>query len=181
MKRSVRTFFLAAAGVLAVTVTPVGANAQRIGFVNVEQIMAGAPGLAEARTTFQGEVQAIQPELERMAAELDSLQQQYQRQQATLAAAARTQRETELQTKYNALQQRQLTLQTREQELLAPITRRIEEVIEQIRREGSFSIIFSSTESGIIAADETLDLTNRVLDRLRTGPATAAPTTPAAP
>lgn len=170
MNQFVRSALIAVVGMLVASAAPLTAQA-KFGFVNIQQIMAQAPGLAEARATFEGEVQRAQPELQRMAAQLDSLQAEYQRQSATLAEAARTQRQQDLQTRYTTYQQRQTALQQREQELLAPITARVEAVIEQVRREGSYSLIFDSTESGIVAADETLDLTNRVLDRLKTAPA----------
>lgn len=175
MTRFVRTAFLALAGLLVAATSQAAAQTQpaalRVAFVNVQAIMAEAPGLAQARATFESEVQAAQPELQRMAAEFDSLNAQFNRQQSTLTEAARTQRTQELQTRYTTLQQRQQALEAREAALLAPITRRVEEVIEAIRKEGSYAIIFDSQQSGIVAADTTLDLTNRVLDRLKTAPA----------
>ena len=168
-----RSTLFAAAGLLFAAVAPLSAQA-KLGFVNVQQIMTQAPGLAEARSTFEAEVQRVQPELARMASELDSLNNELQRQTATLTEAARTQRQTDLQTRYTTYQQRQAALQAREQELLAPISQRVEAVIEQIRKEGGYALIFDASESGIVAADQTLDLTNRVLDRLKTTPAAAA-------
>ena len=167
----VRSTLIALAGVLFAAVAPLSAQA-KLGFVNIQQIMTQAPGLAEARATFESEVQRAQPELQRMATELDSLQSELQRQQATLTEAARTQRQTDLQTRYTTYQQRQVALQQREQALLAPISQRVEAVIEAVRKEGGFALIFDTTEAGIVAADPTLDLTNRVLDRLKTAPAT---------
>jgi outer membrane protein len=179
MTRFVRTTLFALTGMLFVAASPLmaqaGAQGAKFGFVNVQQIMAQAPGLAEARATFEGEMQKAQPELDRMAAQLDSLQADLQRQQATLTATAKTQRQADLQQRYTTYQARQTALQSREQELLAPISQRVEAVIEQIRKEGSYALIFDTAEAGIVAADTTLDLTNRVLDRLKTAPATAAP------
>ena len=170
MTHSVRSTLFALAGLLFAAASPLSAQA-KLGFVNIQQIMAQAPGLAEARATFEAEVQRVQPELQRMASELDSLQTELQRQQATLTEAARTQRQTDLQTRYTTYQQRQVALQQREQELLAPISQRVETVIEAVRKEGGYSLIFDTAEAGIVAADPTLDLTNRVLDRLKTAPA----------
>ena len=176
MKRTFGSMIVAAAVLLLGVASPAAAQqagqaAGRIAFVNVQQIMTQAPGLADARSTFEREVQTAQPELQRMETELDSLQQQFQRQQATLSEAARQQRQQELQQKFTTYQQRRTTLQRREQELLAPITQRVEAVIEQVRKEGNYAVIFDSGQSGIVAADQSLDLTNRVLDRLKTAPA----------
>ena len=155
---------------LAISTGTAAAQSPKLGFVNVQQIMAQAPGLTEARTAFEGEVQKAQPELQKLEAELETLQQDFQRQQATLSDAAKQQRQQTLQQKYAAYQERRTVLQRREQELLQPITKRVEDVIEQIRKEGSYALIFDTAQSGIVAADQTLDLTNRVLDRLKTAP-----------
>lgn len=169
MKRFLFVGAAALAGVLGLAPAPATAQAQaKIGYVNVQQIMAQAPGLAEARQAFETEVQQAQPELQRMEAELETLQQAFQQQQATLSEEARQQRQQELQTKFTAYQTRRTALQQREQQLLAPITARVEQVIEQIRKDGSYSVIFDTAQSGIVSADPALDLTNRVLDRLKT-------------
>lgn len=169
MKIQLRFGLVALAGLLAGMASPISAQA-KIGYVNVQQVMAQAPGIAEARQTFEAEVTQAQPELQRMQAELATLQQQFEQQQATLSEQAKQQRQQEFQQKVSALQQRQQELQRREQELIAPIMTRVEEIIDQIRREGNYAMIFDTAQSGIIAADESLDLTNRVLDRLKTQP-----------
>lgn len=178
MKYFVRSATLAIAGVLLAAAPPLVAQAPKLAFVNVQQIMAQAPGLAEARSAFEREVQTAQPELQRMEAQLDSLQQEFQRQQATLTDAAKQQRQQDLQQRYATYQQRRAALQRREQELLQPITKRVEDVIEVIRKEGNFAMVFDTAQSGIVAADQSLDLTNRVLDRLKTTPAAAAAPAP---
>lgn len=168
MRRYFGSLTLGFMGFLALAAAPVAAQAPKLGFVNVQQIMAQAPGLAEARTAFEGEVQKAQPELQKLEAELETMQQDFQRQQATLSDTAKQQRQQTLQQKYAAYQERRTGLQRREQELLQPITKRVEDVIEQIRKDGGYAFIFDTAQSGIVAADQTLDLTNRVLDRLKT-------------
>ena len=179
MKQYIRSIVFALTGMLAAAASPLAAQQQaaRVAFVNVQQIMAQAPGLADARATFEREAQQTQqqvtPELQRMRAELDTLGVRFQRQQATLTEAAKQQREQEYQQKAQALQQRQQQiqqqLQTREQQLLTPITQRVEQAIEEVRKEGNYALIFDAAQSVIVAADQSLDLTNRVLDRLKTG------------
>ena len=59
----------------------------------------------------------------------------------------------------------------RQRELLEPIQSRVTAVIEGIRAEGNFAIIFDITApgSGIVTADKSLDLTDRVIARLQAG------------
>jgi Skp family chaperone for outer membrane proteins len=54
----------------------------------------------------------------------------------------------------------------------------INQAIEALRREGAFTMIVDSSQGGIVTVDPALDLTERVLQRMR-GPAAApAPARP---
>jgi Skp family chaperone for outer membrane proteins len=59
--------------------------------------------------------------------------------------------------------------QQREQELIGPIERRVQGIIEGLRAERNISVIFdvSAQGSNIIAADKALDLTPSVIQRLK--------------
>ena len=58
---------------------------------------------------------------------------------------------------------------TRQAELVAPIMERINAIIQEIRSEGSYTFIFDVSAGGLIAADEALDLTDDVIQRLAQG------------
>ena len=64
----------------------------------------------------------------------------------------------------------------RQQELVQPVMDRINEVIEEIREEGSYAIIFDVAGGGVVAADSALDLTQEVIRRLQASGETAGAT-----
>jgi outer membrane protein len=171
MKRSILTALVFAAA--AIGFTPLAAEAQnvRVGYINSQRIMAQAPGTAEAQRAFEAEMQKFQGELEQMETELQTMQESFDRQQATLSQQARQQRQQEMQQRFMAYQQRrgelEETAQQRQAELVEPIMARISEVIEQIRRDDNYALIFDAAAGGLITADPALDLTDRVLERLR--------------
>ncbi|HEX2095382.1 MAG TPA: OmpH family outer membrane protein [Longimicrobiaceae bacterium] len=171
MKRFFSFGGILAAALLAFGVSTADAQAVKIGFINSQKILAEAPGSAEAQQTLQREMGQYQTQVDSMQNELQRLQQDFERQQSTLSAQARQQRQQELQQRFTAYQQRmgqlQQTAQQREAQLVDPIMRRIRETIETIRREGGYAMIFDAANSGMVAADSTLDLTERVLVRLR--------------
>ena len=70
-------------------------------------------------------------------------------------------------------------LAQRQSELMAPIMESVRKVLEDIRAEDGYAMIFSSEPgaSPILAADKNLDITDRVVSRLR---ATAKPSLPSA-
>ena len=57
----------------------------------------------------------------------------------------------------------------RQQELVQPIMERINSIIQEIRRDGSYTFIFDVAGGGLIAADESFDLTDEVMERLAAG------------
>ena len=91
---------------------------------------------------------------------------------AAIYAEAPGAREAAIREKEGAYRQRIAQMENqagrRQQELVEPIMRQIKDVIEALRQEGNYSVIFEvGPGSNIIAADPALDLTNEVIGRLR--------------
>ena len=143
-------------------------------FVNTQAILPIAPGADSAQIRFQEVLQRYDAELQGLAVELDSLMNTYRQQQALLDQAGREQWQEDIQEKQRLAQERQAELEresTRQRDqLLEPILIRITEVIEEIREEQGYSIVFDVAESGVVAADTSLDITAAVLERLGVDP-----------
>ncbi len=176
--------FLSIAAVLTVVLAALAVNpasaqtGTKLAYVNTQKILASTPGAAEAQQTLQTEMQKYQAELQKMETELDSLQSSMEKQQATLSASAKQQKQTELQQKFAAYQQRrsqlEQTAQQRQEAVLAPIMQKISDVIEALRKEGGYGMIFDAPRAGLVTADTTLDLSDQVISRLKTAAPTAA-------
>ncbi|MGE0353479.1 MAG: OmpH family outer membrane protein [Gemmatimonadales bacterium] len=148
---------------------------QKIAFVNTQVVLRQTPGFAQAESTFNREVEGYRTEVARLQATLDSAANAFNRDAVLLSPTAREAKRKELETQQTTLEQRIADLRDRatkrEQELLDPITTRIQQVIDGIRAEGNYSIIFdvAAANNGIISADRTLDLTDQVVRRLQAG------------
>ena len=170
---------LAIAGVAQAQVAPV-----KIGYVNTEALMAAAPGRAAAEAAYKKEIDAFQKQQQNWA---DSLQKQfaaYQKAAPALTDAKKKSEEdrlTKLQTDLTNLNTLgEAKIRQRENEVLAPLMEVVRAAIEEIRTEGGYAMIFSGDQnSPIVAADKNLDLTDRVVARLKTKAATT-PTAPSA-
>lgn len=166
------------AALLAVALSAGAASAEaqgRIGFINSQRLIAEAPGAAEAQQTFQRDVSRYEGEIRTLEQELERTRGELERQQGSpTSEAARQQRQRDFQQRVgvyqDSVQKLQQTAQQRQQQLVAPIMTRISEAIEQVRREGQFAMIFDVSAGSVISADPSLDLTNRVLERLRRTP-----------
>jgi len=145
----------------------------KIGFINSRQVLQQTPGYAAAESTFDREVKGYRDEVTRLQQQLDSSIRAFDQQSIALSPAAKQAKQKDLQAQQQRLQQRsgelQQRAQQREQELLQPIQSRINAVIQGLRAEGNYAMIFDADSPGgnIVAADPTLDLTSKVLQRLR--------------
>ena len=181
MKRILSAGVLGVLGALFLGAAPAAAQGIKIGFVNSQKILAEAPGVQQVQQTLQAEMTRMRAPLDSMEQRLNTANTAFQQQQATLTPAAREQRQSELQQQFQAYQARGQQLQEqaeqRRQQLVAPVMQQINTAIEALRREGAFTMIVDSSAGGIVTVDPALDLTDRVLQRMRGG--AAAP--PAAP
>jgi outer membrane protein len=146
----------------------------RFGWVNSQLILQQVPGYAQAESTLNAEVAGYRAEVERFQAQLDSMIRDYDRQQIALSPTARQAKQQEIRDTQQRLQQRYNELQdkaaSRERELVAPLEERVKGVIEGLRAERNLLFIFDVGAPGnnVVAADRTLDLTNVVIQRLKT-------------
>ena len=163
---------IAFAGALAALAAAAPAQAQqfKLGYINSDRILQATPAFADVRATLEREFTPLRNELDSLEAALTRANNDLQAQASTLSEAARQQRQQQLQQQLTAYQQRgqviQQQLASREQELVAPVMQRIRGVLEEIRREGSFSIIIDPPDGVVVAVDPALDVTDQVIRRL---------------
>jgi outer membrane protein len=156
----------------------------KLAYLNSQLILANTPGRAEAESTFNRELVGYQAQVQALQAKLDSAVNDYNRTSLVLTPAAKQQREqalrdmeTQTRNQINDLQQR---ANAREQQLTAPIMQRVQAVIEGIRAEFNYSLIFdaSAQNGGLISADRGLDISQLVIQRLQAAGANPPPLAP---
>jgi outer membrane protein len=159
------------------------AAAIKIAYVNTQALMEAAPGRPAAESLLTKEGNAYQAQLQGMQDSINKLLAAYQKEEPKLTAAQKTTRQNAMQgleTEFQAKQvQYQQSFQARTAEVMAPIQDVVRKVIDDIRVEDGYAMILDHTPGAtpIISADKNLDITDRVISRLR---ATAKPALPAA-
>jgi outer membrane protein len=149
--------------------------AQKLAFVNTRQVLQQTPGYAAAESTFTREMATYRTEVTKLQTTLDSAAQDFDQQSVVLSPTQRAAKRKELEGQQQKLEARMQELQqkadTRQRELLDPINQRVSTIIEGIRAEGNYAIIFDVSAPGsvIVTADRSLDLTPRVIQRLKSG------------
>jgi outer membrane protein len=174
--RKLFSSMMAMAGLLVVA-APLAAQAPtKIGYIDTRRIIQEAPGAQEARTTLEREMQGYQQQMQAMEDSMQTMMSDYQQRSLMMSAEAKQRREQEIMQKRTSFQQRaediQNTAGRRQQEVMQPIMNRVETAIGDVRKAEGFGIVFDVTSEAIVSADPVLDLTDKVIARLRAaGPA----------
>ena len=181
---TVATTFVAAASLPAAAQQATPAPV-KIAFVNTQAIFQNAPGRAEAEAQFDREMTTLREQMKRMDDSLNAMVTAYQQSATKLDSATRARRETAIRTRQEEYRQRAANLEEqanqRRDALLQPIMERIRTALDQIRAEDGYAMILNNDPQGnlIVSADKNLDVTERVVARLRTlaanAPAAGAP------
>jgi len=162
------------------------AQAQKNAYIRSSVLLDQAPGRADAQQQFEKETAPFSDQIKRMNDSLNAMIANYTKAQATLTPAARETRGREIQGKQAEYQRRtndlQQKAQQREAELVQPILDRVKGAIEEVRVEGGYSFVFNADQgSSLVAMDKNLDITDRVLTKLRSVTAAAPKPTTGAP
>lgn len=147
--------------------------APKFAYVDSRTILQRAPGSAAIQAQITKERQDAQASVAKLQDSLRVMYDTYLKEKGTLTTAQQQQREQALQQKNADFDQRvgQLDqdMQKRQFDLIQPMMAQIREVLDAIRLEESYTFIFDvGNDPGlIVAADKNLDITEKVIGRLK--------------
>lgn len=152
-----------------------GSSCSRVAYVASNAILQATPGYADAAAQFQKEYDGFRNQVMALNAKLDSASAALEQKSVMLSATAKQAEAKRLQASKDSVDQQTADLQQkaaqRRDDLLKPYEDRIQAVIDGLRAEGNFCMIFdvTATGSGVLSADKSLDLTQKAIDRLKAG------------
>lgn len=172
------TYSLAAAVASLVLVTAGaaqtgGAALGKVAFVDSRVIMDRAPGRREAEAMFQRETAPLEAQVKAMSDSLNAMIAAYQKAEPSLAQPDKDKRQKDIRDKQAEYQDRtqklQAQAQARETELVQPILDGVRKVLDEVRAEDGYAVIFdlSAGAGTVVAYDKNLDITERVIARLK--------------
>jgi len=150
---------------------------QKMAYINSQALMEAAPGRATADSVLAKLGEGFRTSLGKLQDSAQKMLADYQKNEPKMTAAQKDKAQKDLTALETALQTKQQDAQqqfnAKQNELMAPITDAIRKVIDDIRVEGGYSVIFDNApgQSNIVAADKNLDITDKVVSRLRATPA----------
>ena len=137
---------LIVAGPAAVQAQQGTAATAKIAYINSALLLQQAPGRAEAEAQFEREVGVYRQQIQRMDDSLKTMVAAFDRDAPKLDSVTREARRTSIGQKETEYQLRarglDSTMQTRQAQLVKPIMERVQSVIEAIRAEDGYAMIF---------------------------------------
>jgi outer membrane protein len=154
------------------------AQGQKFAFVDSRLIVERAPGAIAAKAALDKEGEAMQARVKVWQDSLEAMVAAYRAAEKTLTDAQKASRQKSIQDKQADYAKRAEELdqqmQVRQQELSQPVMAQIKETLDDLRKEEGYTFIFDVAANGVIvAADKNLDLTEKVIGRLKPIPVAA--------
>jgi outer membrane protein len=147
----------------------------KIGYIDTVNIFAEFKETVEAEEIYKKELEAWKKEAAEMEAEIAQLREELQSQSLMLSEEKLAEKKLLMEQKFKDYQKYMTDTfgdeglaARRNQELTAPIVEKINAVISQLAEEEGYTIIFDAAQGDIVYAKKTLDLTQKVLERLQT-------------
>lgn len=161
-----RFLFIAAAFLFAVQL-----NAQRVGFLDTEKILASIPEYNSAKSQLESLEKGYRTKVENEFAAIEKLYNAYQANKGTMSQVVRAQKENEIISKEEAAKKLQESyfgengiMQKKSQELLSPIKERVQAAIERVAKSGGYMMIVDiESQSGVIYTNSQYDLSQEVI------------------
>jgi outer membrane protein len=176
---------LFAAALLAVGAAPLAA--QKIGYVDSRKILQEMPGRTQVENRMRVNLEALSARQKVMVDSLNTMMAAFERDSSSLSQSDRVQRFTAMQLydgRYrDTLQALEEEAQTQQAEAMQPLFDQIRVALEDLRQAEGYAMIFDigNQANAIVAMDRNLDLSDKVLLRVRAASTTRPATPPTTP
>lgn len=145
----------------------------KIAYVDMQRALLEVDDGKAAKATLEKLKSDKQKQLDSEQETLKKAKADFDTQKAMMKDDIRRQREEELAEKLGRLQMIYATLQKelagKEAELTKDIFKRMARILEKMGKEQKWTMIFEKTESSVLWAEQSLDLTNELIRRYNAG------------
>lgn len=152
---------------LSLVASPVLAQAQKIGYVDLQKALNLSVAGKEAKEKIKVKVQGYDAEVKQRQEELKKIKEDLEKQAMLLSEEARSAKERDYQQKVKDYQRFTKDIQETLQQTDADFTRKILEVllkvVQDVGKSGEYTMVLEKTESSIVYADESVDITDAVI------------------
>jgi outer membrane protein len=170
MTRTVIRGALMAVVVAAVAMPAAAQN--KIAVIDVQRVVTESDPGKEVMQRLKAVTDAKSQEGQALQQQFAALQEQFNKQRFTVSESRQAEMSKEIEDKQIAIRRFQDDAQREVQEAqrreLGGLEERILPIINKVGQEQSFTLIFNKFQSGLVYADETVDITDEVIRRFNT-------------
>jgi outer membrane protein len=157
--------------VVAAVAMPAAAQ-NKIAVIDVQRVVTESDPGKEVMQRLKAITDAKSQEGQALQQQFAALQEQYNKQRFTVSESRQAEMSKEIEDKQIAIRRFQDDAQREVQEAqrreLGGLEERILPIINKVGQEQSFTLIFNKFQSGLVYADETVDITDEVIRRFNT-------------
>ena len=139
----------------------------KVGFVDVEQVLATAESGKAAREELERKSREAQARLAPMVEQLESMQKELQAKQFVMSEDAVRAKQldlVELKNRYETkAKEEEGQFKVDQQRLIGPLLEKLESVIKEVGRDNKFSVILRIDAPSLVYAREALDITDLIV------------------
>jgi outer membrane protein len=159
---------LAAVGLGASTTSAQTAPAAtRVGFVDIQRVLARSSAGVAAREQLEKEKATMQKQVDAQRVEIEKLRDEIEKKGQLLSAEARREKQDSLERKVRdarrLVDDLQGTLQKKEEALLAKVLQDVGGLVQKVSKDRGFTIVLERQRSSILYAAPEADITDEVI------------------
>jgi outer membrane protein len=158
--------WLGVATLSAQTAAPTTAAA-RVGFVDIQRVLARSAAGMAAREQLEKEKAAMQKQVDAQRTELEKLRDELEKKGQLLSADARREKQEMLERKVRdarrLVDDLQATLQKKEEAMLTKVLQDVSGLIQKVGKDKGFALVLERQRSSILYASADVDLTEDVI------------------
>jgi outer membrane protein len=139
----------------------------RVGFVDIQRVLARSSAGVAAREQLEKEKAAMQRQVDAQRGDIEKLRDELEKKGQLLSADARREKQEQLERKVRdarrLVDDLQGTLQKKEEALLAKVLQDVSGLIQKVSKDRGFGLVLERQRSSILYATPESDLTDDVL------------------
>ena len=169
----VRTVALVAAGIViggwlgVSALSAQTAAAARVGFVDIQRVLARSAAGVAAREQLEKEKATMQKQVDTQRVELEKLRDELEKKGQLLSADTRKEKQELLERKVRdarrLVDDLQGTLQKKEEAMLAKVLQDVSGLVQKIGKEKGYGIVLERQRSSVLYASADVDLTDEII------------------
>jgi outer membrane protein len=143
------------------------ANSTRVGFVDIQRVLARSAAGMAAREQLEKEKAVMQKQVDSQRVELEQLRDEIEKKGQLLSADARREKQEVLERKVRdarrLVDDLQGTLQKKEEAMLGKVLQELSGLIQKVSKEKGYTLVLERQRSSVLYASADADLTDDVI------------------